>query len=150
LLNDDALQEQLKLLAQQGTDNARAVAPSSASDMAQKIEQDFILNPMRKTREALPASTALTQPPAEQQSPARQALGRAALDFISPRGGMLAEGGILGRLGALTPEVAEAEQQERVQQAEQGEQAARAAESAREQLRNLTDDQAASLGLPVA
>lgn len=153
LLGDDALQEQLKLLARQQTADAQAVAPSSAVEMSQKIAQDFVVDPVRRTSAELPkppsAIPSTGQAP-EPASPMRQILGRAALDFVSPLGGMLAEGGVLGRLGALTPEDAAAQQETRVEAAEQEESALRAAESARQTLRDMTDEQAASMGLPVA
>lgn len=153
LLGDDALQEQLKLLARQQTADAQAVAPSSAVEMSQKIAQDFVVDPVRRTRAELPkppSAIPSTGQASEPASPMRQILGRAALDFVSPLGGMLAEGGVLGRLGALTPEDAAAQQETRVEAAEQEESALRAAEGARQTLRDMTDEQAASMGLPVA
>lgn len=153
LLGDDALQEQLKALAQQQTTDARAVAPTSAVEMSQKIAQDFVVDPIKRTTSDMPRPSAapVTPPAAAPEQPSMSSvLGRAALDFVSPLGGMLAEGGVLGRLGALTPEDAAAEQEQRVEAAEQEEQALKAAEGARQTLRDMTDEQAASMGLPVA
>lgn len=153
LLGDDALQEQLKALAQQQTSDARAVAPTSAVEMSQKIAQDFVVDPIKRTASDMPrpAAAPVTPPTAALEQPSMSSvLGRAALDFVSPLGGMLAEGGVLGRLGALTPEDAAAEQEQRVEAAAQEEQALKAAEGARQTLRDMTDEQAASMGLPVA
>lgn len=153
LLGDDALQEQLKALAQQQTTDARAVAPTSAVELSQKIAQDFVVDPIKRTASDMPRPSAapVTPPTAAPEQPSMSSvLGRAALDFVSPLGGMLAEGGVLGRLGALTPEDAAAEQEQRVEAAAQEEQALKAAESARQTLRDMTDEQAASMGLPVA
>jgi hypothetical protein len=177
LLSDDALQEQLK----QFKANAGSTpVPTSAVDMADRVQSQFFDAPIKNTLKlaaplAGPLSPALSL--AASASPDALIAGSGAKtvdpqqraldvrsDILSSDGvsaissfylggglGVLArEGGVLGNLGTLSAEESAAAQQENIADAKAAEARARDVADTHRRLRDLTDDQAAAMGFPVA
>lgn len=173
LLSDDALQEQLKQFKNNFNGGATQ-APSSAVEMADRVQSEFLDAPMQRTLRMVsgiapaPVSSMLNlaSSVAPGAMPAAQDPQQRAVDVRSdilsenvgglssyllggPLGYLAREGGALDELGTLTPEQQEEQKVEREQQAGEYEQAVKRTAETRKRLRNLTADEAAAMGLPV-
>lgn len=178
LLNDTALQEQLKLFTEQQNRVSTQGPPPAAVEMAGKIQSDYIDRPLQS---AMKTAAAVLPAPV---GPAAQALtnlsnrGNSAEEIdeqqklIDMRSDILSNdgiGGVIGRnlisgplglivdklspvarLGALSPEEAQADAEQRLKDRQRTEAAVKADADARTKLRNMSDEDAAQLGLPIA
>lgn len=174
LLSDDALQEQLKQYKNNFNGGATA-PPTGAVEMADRVQREFFDAPVRNT---LAMASALTPTPlsvplrlassvspdaltaAKPVDPQQRAIdlrsdiltdtpGMRAATSLALGGYVVREGGMLDELATLTPEEGKAEQEARAAYAVEREAAVKEKVSVRDQLRNLTDDQATAMGLPI-
>ena len=178
LLSDEAMQEQLKQFKASGVNGGASQAPSSAVEMAGRVQSEFFDNPVRSAIKAaaplagplspVVATAARLAPDVLSSAPAPVDPQQRAIDvrsdilsddsvsavssfYLGGGAGVLArEGGLLDAAGTLTPEESTQQQQERVQEARDAEATVQRHVSVRDQLRNLTDDQAGALGMPIA
>lgn len=173
LLSDDALQEQLKQFKSNFNGGA-SQAPSSAVEMADRVQREFLDAPMQQTLKLAsgiapaPVSSMLNlaSSVAPGAMPAARDPQQRAVDVRSdilsknvgglssyllggPLGYLTREGGALDELGTLTPEQQAEQKAEREKDAAAYEQGVKRTAETRRQLRNLTNDEAAAMGLPV-
>jgi len=174
VLSDDALQEQLKQFAKnKNLDQNAAPPPDSAVDFADRIQREYLDKPtplIRSAPAALPGplgvlggalSTASQAgpPPPDRQAQAIDARSNILSDAMSavPPGvrGLLfgptsefMKGGIADQLGTLTPEERKAAAEQQAQDAADTQKAVQDHAALREQLRALSDQDAAAMGFP--
>lgn len=179
LLDDEALQQQLKQYTEQQNDAAAQGPPPAALGMADTIQRNYIDRPLNR---ALKLTSALAPAPL---GPAMRAVGTLAsagggrepqqIDLqqqaIDVRSDILSNNGIGGAVGRvimgplatilsdasplvrwnrLSPEEAQADADQRVEAAKNAENAVKADAEARQRLRHMSDEEAAQLGLPIA
>lgn len=172
------MQEQLKIYKQNFNGGATA-APTAAVEMADRVQSEFFDAPVRNTLKLAsamapaPLSPALNMaanvapsalPTGGKPADPQQRAVDVRSDILSdtPTTGALSsyvlggglglltrEGGALDELGTLTPQESQEQQVERAQSAKDYEDSVKRTTSVREQLRNLTDDQANAMGLPI-
>lgn len=177
LLDDAALQEQLKQFTDQSNRVDRQGPSPAALGMADKITSDYLDKPLNR---ALKLSSALVPPPVgpalgaistlvgrggtPPPDPQQQAIDTRS-DILSnngiggaigrsliagPLGTLVGDQSPLTRLNRLTPEEAQADADQRVEDRKNAEAAIAADADARQKLRNMSDAEAAQMGLPVA
>lgn len=175
LLSDEALQEQLKLQKQNFNGGAEQ-APTGALEMADRVQSEFFDAPVRNTIRAmaplagplnpalqLAASVKLPDAISTPQVDAQQRAVDVRSDILSndtmsgpmaymiggPLGFAVRDGGALAELGTLTPEQSEQERQRREAAAGERELAVKRMVETRQKLRNLTQEEASAMGLPI-
>lgn len=173
LLSDDALQEQLKIYKDNFNGGATA-PPTGAVEMADRVQSEFFDAPVRNTlamasavaptplsvplrlaSSVAPDAITASQPDAQQRAiDLRSDIltdtpGMRTATSLALGGYAVREGGMLDELATLSPEEAKAEQEKRAAYAVEREAAVKDQVSVRDQLRNLTDDQATAMGLPI-
>lgn len=170
LLTDDAMQEQLKQFKQSGLNGGATPVPDGAVELADRVTNEFLDSPMRnllKTAAAAaptpistPANAALSLTNPAKPDPQQQAIdlrsdimadpnnsfGRFASFIVGP---LVRPGGMVDNLGTLTPEESAKLQQERIEQGKEEIATVERHNKVRDQLRSMTDDQAAAMGFPV-
>lgn len=181
LLPDDALREQLKQFTNQQKDRQGAAPPpSSAVDFTQRIQREFLDQPVRSVIRAQPAgigrltealatsvSAASMQAQGRSEAAERRAAQDRAIDlrsrYLSEDGGgvigsilmgplatLFSEQSPLARAGTLTPEESQQIAEERATAAQEQEAAVRSHVDTRRQMRDLTNEQLEQLGMPIA
>lgn len=170
LLTDDAMQEQLKQFKQSGLNGGATPVPDGAVELADRVTNEFLDSPMRnllKTAAAAaptpistPANAALALTNPAKPDPQQQAIdlrsdimadpnnsfGRFASFIVGP---LVRPGGMVDTWGTLTPEESAKLQQERIEQGKEELATVERHNKVREQLRGMTDEQAAATGFPV-
>lgn len=157
LLDDAAMQEQLKVF-KQGVSDGAAPVPSSAVDMADRIQSEFYDTPVAQTRRAAPSATSGAAPDPQQRAVdvrsdilSSETVSKVSSFYLGGGLGFLArEGGVLDDIGTLTPEEQDEEQQKRIKDAQEYEANLKRVVDTRQKMRALTNDEAAAMGLPIA
>lgn len=157
LLDDEALRERMKLYADQQNREAGAGPTPAAVEFTDRIQREFLDQPTRRATteaeklapEPVPAEGGFAQRARAEVDGAVDAFSAVGRQVLFGLPGAIAEGGPLAKLGTLSPEEQEAETAERFEAAQQQEQAAKRHIETRRALRDLTDDEAAQLGMPI-
>jgi hypothetical protein len=164
LLGDDALQQQLEIFSKQQRDTQEAApAPNSAVDFAEGIKKKFLdegfvhqqgsipRRPAPAQLDNTPAARFADQTERIEENSTGLASGLNTFLRLSPAGAV--GGYAVDRLveeGTLSAEEAAAEAATRLEDAKLREQAMQNKAEVRAKLRGMTDEQAATMGLPVA